>query len=153
LAATPASVIVRTNPAKNLKRRIGFHHCSEELTRLRCTPAIAQSQISNGPNVITIGLPNDSTTGNTLVNGTGPRSPFTSQDIGEPPAEADAGIGDENQLLGIHDLCSVMALMFERKSTNGFSGKNNPAAVRNGYLTVRIRLRRSCLLVGVIVKP
>jgi hypothetical protein len=103
--------------------RIGFHHCSEELTRLRCTPAIAQSQISNGPNVITIGLPRDSTPGNTLVNGTGPRSPFTSQGIGEPPAEADAGIGDENQLLGIHDLCSVMALMFERNQQMDFRQK------------------------------
>jgi len=85
-------------------------------------PSIAQSEISNGPNVITIGLPSDSTPGNTLVSGTGARSPFTGQGIGEQSAEAGAGTGDENHLLGIHDLCLVKALMFER---NGFSPKNN----------------------------
>jgi hypothetical protein len=86
------------------------------------------------------------------VNGTGPRSPFTSQGIGEPPAEADAGIGDENQLLGIHDLCPVMALMFERNQQMDFRQK-----------TTRLQLGTAISLLGfvcgglayllVIVKP
>jgi hypothetical protein len=103
--------------------RIGFHHLLGELTRPRCTPAITQSEIPNGPEVITIGLPSDSTPGNALVSGTGPRFPFTSQGIDEQSAEAGAGTGDENRLLGIHDLCLVLALMFQRHQQMDFRRK------------------------------
>jgi hypothetical protein len=36
--------------------------------------------------------------------------PFTSQSFGEQSAEAGAGAGDENHLLGIHDYFSFVAL-------------------------------------------
>ena len=75
--------------------------------------------------------------------------PFTCQGIGKRSAEA----GDENHLLGIHDLCLPMALGFLAPSTNGFSPKKQAAAARNGYLIVRIHLRMSCLCFDVYCEP